>query len=89
MNGNKKAKLVIVRERGDVIDFDERRKSMKATIKRDKANLELEKNNKYNIDAEDNTYYIDAITKLIYNLHLIEDGLKGQFDIVVFPEELY
>ena len=89
MNGNKKAKLVIVREIGDVIDFNERRKSLKATIKRDKANLELEKNNKYNISAEDNNYYIDTITKLIYNLHLVEDGLKGQFNIVVFLEELY
>ena len=80
---NKKAKLIIVRERGDVIDFNERRESMKATIKRDKANLELEKNN---IDAEDDDFYIDAITNLIYTLHLVEDGLKGRFDIVVIPE---
>ena len=80
MSGNKKAKLIIVRERGDIIDFDERRKSMKATIRRDiewaKKTPEVNETN-------------DVIITLIYNLHLVEDGLKGQFDIVVFPEELY
>ena len=81
---NKKAKLIIVRERGDVIDFDERRKSIKATIKRD---IEvLETHYKYGIGDENDNCYTDAITTLISNLHHIEDGLKGRFDVVVIPE---
>lgn len=85
MSGNRKAKLIIVRERGDVIDFNERRKSMEATIKRDKAKLEI--SNKYNIEDENTNYSIDVITNLIFNLHLVEDGLKGRFDIVVMSEK--
>lgn len=81
---NKKANLIILRERGDVIDFNERCESLKATIKRDKAKLEIR--NKYNTEDENNCFYVDALIRLIYNLHLIEDGLKGRLDIIVIPE---